>query len=181
MRREYAGFTLVELLTALAILMLLLGALSSFTVGTCRSYRSAWSHAQLSAVAEDVVLQELSLAGYGLVLHEASAAAATVGININARADLSDSVRMHHLEHRWRAQPEWQETTLDAATDGQGNWNLYRREAGATRQPAVQGVTNLKLHSFINEAREQILPRWSGRLAPSDQRAGGAPQLRMGR
>jgi prepilin-type N-terminal cleavage/methylation domain-containing protein len=154
-----SGFTLAEVLVALAILAVLLTVLGHFTLGSLRAYRAALQlleRAQIVALAEEVVLQEIGLAGYGLTLEESQQA--TVEVSINPQANRSDSVRVHYLEERWLQQPERQGITIDAARDGTGSPNLYRREPGATRQPAVQGVTNLKLFRFIDEEGRQSNP-----------------------
>jgi prepilin-type N-terminal cleavage/methylation domain-containing protein len=168
-QRRGAGFTLTEALVALAIFALLLVTVGHFTVGSVRAYRAALQlleRSQITALAEEVVLQEIGLAGYGLAPAAGGPAAATVEISVNPQPDRSDSIRVHYLEERWLAAPQLQEITIDVVRDSNGNPNLYRRQQGATRQPAVQGVTNLKLFRFIDESGQQTDPAagWPQRI-----------------
>jgi prepilin-type N-terminal cleavage/methylation domain-containing protein len=162
------GFTLAEVLTALALLAVVLLAVGHFTVGSVRTWRAALQlleRAQLTAVAEEVVLQELGLAGYRLEAFDPPQA--TVEISVNPHPERSDSVRVHYREERWLAAPQLQDITIDVTSDAQGNRNLYRREHGATRQPAVQGVTNLKLFRFIDGDGQLLDPAgvWPQRIS----------------
>lgn len=145
------GFTLIEILVGLAILGLILLALGQYVTGSVRNYQQTAAmleRVQLESIARNVVVRELSFAGYGRgFIGELSGP--TVQIGVADREDRSDTFRIHYLEERWLAEPVQRQITLDVARDSNGLWNLYRREQGATRQPAVQEITNLKLIGLI--------------------------------
>lgn len=145
------GFTLPEVLTGLALMALLLLAVWQLLSGSLHSYRLATNmneRVHLETVARNVVIQELSFAGYGLGFM-GSFEGPTIQIGLDDRADRSDTFRVHYLEERWLQSPVQRNVTIDAARDSAGVYNLYRREEGATRQPAVQDVTNVKLSAVV--------------------------------
>lgn len=150
-RRQPGGFTLVEILVGLAILVILGLALSQYFTSSIRSYQQTTAmleRVQLESIARNVVVQELSFAGYGQgFIGEFTGP--TIEIGLSGREDRSDTFKVHYLEEQWSASPVQRHVTIDVTRDSKGNWNLYRREEGATRQPAVQEVTNLKLIGFI--------------------------------
>ncbi len=158
MRRKH-GFTLVELLVGMAVLGVVLLAVVQFAAGSWRNYRAAVrliERSQIESTARDVVVQELGLAGYGLGLH-GELPGATVEIGIGSGADRSDAFTVHYLEERWLAEPQRRSITIDVMRDSGGHSNLYRREETATRQPAVQEVTNLKLVALYDDRGQQVL------------------------
>lgn len=154
------GFTLSELLTGLLVLGVLLVAGAEFTRLSVRQYRRAGSmmeRVQLESTARNAVIQELGFAGYGRgFLGDFSGS--TVEVRPGRDADTPDVFRIHYLEERWLETPQERHITFEVARDGSGTWNLYRREDGATRQPAVQDVTNLKLLSFVDGAGQLSTP-----------------------
>lgn len=145
------GFTLPEVLMSLVVLGLLLLAMGQYVTGSVRNYRQTAAmleRVQLESIARNVVVRELSFAGYGRgIIGEFSGP--TIEIGVSDREDRSDTFRIHYLEEQWLAAPVQRQITIDVARDSGGIWNLYRREEGATRQPAVQEVTNLKLVGFV--------------------------------
>ena len=145
------GFTLPEVLVSLAILGLILLALGQYVTGSVRNYRQTTTmleRVQLESTARNVVVRELSFAGYGRGFI-GGFSGPTIEIGLADREDRSDTFRVHYLEERWLAEPVQRQITFDVARDGNGLWNLYRREQGATRQPAVQEITNLKLVGLV--------------------------------
>lgn len=167
MKRQ--GFTLVEILVSLVLLGLLLLALSQYFTGSARNYRESAAmleRVQLESTARNVVIRELSFAGYGGgFIGEFTGP--TIEIGLADREDRSDTFRIQYLEERWLAEPEQRNITIDVARDSNGLWNLYRREQGATRQPAVQEITNLKLAAFVTIDGQVQLPDepWPAEIA----------------
>lgn len=156
--RRPAAYTLVELLIGLAILALLLTAAVHWAVGNIRTYQhtsSMLERVQLEATARNVVVQELSFAGYGRGFI-GELGGPTIEIGLSGREDRSDTFRVHYLEERWLSEPVVRDITLDVMRDAAGESNLYRREQGATRQPAVQDVTNLKLLGLVSPQGDYI-------------------------
>lgn len=151
MNRHPAGYSLIELLISLAVLAVLMAAALHWAIGNIRSYQhtsSMLERVQLESIARNVVVHELSFAGYGRGFI-GELGGATVQIGVADREDRSDTFRVHYLEERWLSEPLSRHITLDVMRDSAGQYNLYRREAGATRQPAVQDVTNLKLLGLV--------------------------------
>lgn len=149
--RPARGFTLPEVLTGLVLMALLLLAVWQLLSGSLHSYRLAIDmneRVHLETVARNVVIQELSFAGYGLGFI-GSFDGPTIEIGLVPDEDRSDTFRVHYLEERWLETPVQRHVTIDVARDAAGSYNLYRREEGASRQPAVQEVTNLKLASVV--------------------------------
>ena len=167
--RAAGGFTVPELLIGLAVTAIMGLAIFQYLTSTVRSYRAASDmvdRVQLESMARNVVVAELSMAGNGAGL-VGDLDGPTVEIGLASREDQSDTFTIRYLADRWLAEPEVRHITMDVARDSQGNWNLYRREEGATRQPAVQEVTNLKLLNFMNEAGEYVAassPDWPDRI-----------------
>lgn len=167
MRRQ--GFTLVEILVGLVLLGLLLLGLGQYFTGSVRNYRESAAmleRVQLESTARNVVIRELSFAGYGSgFIGEFTGP--TIEIGVADREDRSDTFRIQYLEERWLAEPEQREIIIDVARDSNGLWNLYRREQGATRQPAVQEITNLKLAALVTTDGKVLMPDepWPAEIA----------------
>src|SRR5690554_1778643 len=159
-RRNAGGFTLVEILVGLAILVILGLAVSQYFTSSIGSYRKTAAmleRVQLESIARNVVVRELSFAGYGQgFIGEFSGP--TIEIGLSGREDRSDTFKVHYLEEQWLASPVQRHVTIDVVKDSGGNWNLYWREEGATRQPAVQDVTNLKLIGIITLDGSLLMP-----------------------
>lgn len=154
------GFTLVELLTGLVLLGLLLLAVGQFAHGSLASYRGTMTlieRGQLERAARDVVIQEIGLAGYGQGFLGALDGPVLL-VATDPRPERSDAFLIHYIDERWLQEPQRRSIHFDVARDAMGTWNLYRREEGATRQPAVQDVTNLKLVALIAEDGRQVPP-----------------------
>jgi len=163
------AFTLPEVLMTLSITVILGLALMQFMTTTVSGYRAAADMAervQLESTAANVVVMELSFAGYGDGMF-GDLDGPTIEIGLSGREDRSDTFRVHYLEERWLETPVARNVTIDVKQDSKGGWNLYRREDGATRQPAVQDVTNLKLLGLITESGELLSPEaaWPERIS----------------
>ncbi len=157
--RGHRGFTLVELLTGLAILGVVLAAMAHWTIGSIQGYRQTTDmleRVQLESIARNVVVRELSFAGYGQGFI-GDVTGPTIEIGLSGRDDRSDTFRVHYMEERWLSEPVERNITLDVMRDSAGQYNLYRREDGATRQPAVQDVTNLKLLGLVTAEGNYIM------------------------
>lgn len=158
--RTRQGFTVPELLTGLLILGIVVAAAADYTQLALRHYRNTASmleRIQLESLARNAVIQEIGFAGYGGdFLGEFGGYTIEVGLGRNA--DTADTFRIHYLEERWLESPVERHITFDVARDSGGTWNLYRREEGGTRQPAVQDVTNLKVLGFVDQDGELVMP-----------------------
>ena len=158
--RPARGFTLPEVLITLLIAGVIIVAAAEYASLTWTHYRKTGdtlNRIQLEAIARNAVVQELGFAGYGRgFLGEFDGN--TIEVGLGATADSPDTFRIHYLEERWLEEPLERHITLDVARDSGGTWNLYRREEGATRQPAVQDVTNLKVTGFVDEEGQLRMP-----------------------
>ena len=168
-QRQANGFTLSEVLIGMAILAVLLLAISQYFTSSLSSYRRATEmleRVQLESIARNVVVKELSFAGYGQGLF-GDFSGPTIEIGVSGREDRSDTFKVHYLEEQWLSAPVQRHVTIDVTRDASGTWNLYRREEGATRQPAVQDVTNLKLIALVALDGSLLLPHeaWPDEIA----------------
>lgn len=135
------GFTLIEMLIALAIFGLLLTGL----LQTERGYRQA-------AVDEDAALRiQRKLAAIELLRAELGMAGYRHGgADLETtRAGATDRIVFRYLEDRIAAAPSVREIAFDAGRDRNGTPSLYRREGTSFRQPAVAGVTELRVVGWV--------------------------------
>lgn len=159
------GFTLPEVLVALAITGIVLLVAWSFARSNLITYQQTMQlieHAQLERAAADVVIQEIGLAGHGDgILGSLSGPAISV-----TTGGASDTVTVNYVEERWLAEPLVRSISFTQGKDSTGQPNLYRQEAGATRQPAVQEVTGFRVAAFIDESGTRQLPGgpWPARI-----------------
>lgn len=136
-----AGFTLIETLIALAVFGLLLTGLLQAE----RGYRQAVVdedvalRAQRKLAAVELLRAELGTAGYR---HDGADLVTT-------RAAGSDRIRFRYLEDRLATAPAVREVAFDAGTDRSGSPSLYRREGSSYRQPAVAGVSELRVIGWV--------------------------------
>ena len=137
-----SGFTLVEMLVALAVFGLFLGGLLQAE----RAFRSAEAdedqalrEQQKQAVVE-LLRAELAMAGYRL---DGPGVQALVGGG-------SDRVTIRYLEDRMVAEPFVRTVAFDAGQDRSGVASLYRREGLGYRQPAVAGVAELRVLAWLD-------------------------------
>ena len=140
------GFSLLEVVLASALLVLLLTAAAGLIGSAGRAEESGGAAAERDGAARlalGLLRAELGLAGSdpdgtgawaGLPPIEVGPAAAGFGDRIVVR--YVDPVA-GPVEAAW-----------EAGRDGAGRSNLYRSEPGATRQPAVQGVTRLQVREL---------------------------------
>jgi prepilin-type N-terminal cleavage/methylation domain-containing protein len=156
------GFSLAEMLVACALLSLLLLSASAVHVEARRSTSLSEEVAlrgQVIELASELLHYHLALAGH----HGVNEPAADLGgpaMSIAAGATPGgDRMGVRYLEERWYREPEVRTLYFDVKRDSNGTWNLYQREAGATRQPAVQLVNALELVAYIAP---------DGSLLPSD-------------
>lgn len=132
-----SGFTLLEMLIALAVFGLFLAGLMHAE----RAYHRAVTvedealRMQLKQAAVELLRSELGMAGYR---HS--------GPDIwveHGRA--TDRITFSYLEDRLEAAAEVRTVTFDAGTDREGRASLYRKEGTSNRQPAVSGLSALRV------------------------------------
>jgi prepilin-type N-terminal cleavage/methylation domain-containing protein len=135
------GFTLIEVLIAIAVFGLVLTGLMQAE----RGYRRATVdedtalRIQRQLAAIELVRAELGMAGYR---HDGADVIATHGGS-------TDRIAFRYLEDRIAAGPTVRDVAFDAGTDRNGSPSLYRREGSANRQPAVAGVTELRVVGWV--------------------------------
>ena len=154
MRRTH-GFTLVELLAAAAILGVLLVLASSMTVQAARAGASVDETAQreqLEALTRELLREQLQLAAFGPAAGDVWESKLQLGIHVGGAGAGGDVLEVSYLEDRWSRTPQRETVRLEARRDSNRNWNLYLRQEGATRQPAVQEVSGLRVISFATPA-----------------------------
>lgn len=155
---DQRAFTLVELLLALAIGALLLLLLLSFLRTTRHSSsvvtRDADDALALQLAAE-LLREELRLTGA-----QPWPAATAPGID-DVAAFLSAPLRiephgsehrllLRYLDHRLSGPPLARDLAFEVDNDSAGESQLYRRAAGAPRQPLVAGVNGLQLVAIVD-------------------------------
>jgi type II secretory pathway component PulJ len=147
------GTSLPEMLVSCALLSLLL----LLATGMHAEAR------KVSALAEEVALRgqivelagellryHLGLAGHGGLSATASAPTGpALELARGSAAGGSDALTVRYVEERWYLEPEERVLTFDVKRDSNGLWNLYQRDEGATRQPAVQHVEDLRVAGFL--------------------------------
>lgn len=155
---DQRAFTLLELLVALAIGALLLAALLAFMRSTRHSATTLVSSADDALalqLAAELLREELHLAGARPWPH-----GAVPGVD-DPDAWLSAPLRieplgtghrfaLRYLDHRLNGPPLARDLAFEVGIDGSGDSQLYRRAAGAARQPLVAGVSLLKLVATVD-------------------------------
>lgn len=153
------GFTLVELLVAMAVASLVLTLLAVAIVGGARGagrLTDATERSQRRALAWALLRQEVELAGRGLgdgsegdrsmdVEESGHHGLADVGLvlDLDPAGDGGDRVGVRYLAEAHRRDPVVVEAWFFAAADGSGRPNLVRRPTGGVRQPWLLGVDGI--------------------------------------
>ena len=109
--------------------------------------READHRAQVAELAAEVLGYHLGLAGHrGLAdLVELGGP----GLTLARSGAGPHALAVRYLEERWSGEPVLRALRLEVGKDGRGEWNLYLREEGAVRQPAVQGVSGLRVTGLV--------------------------------
>lgn len=166
--RVLRGFTLIEVLVVLAIGALLITMVAGFMRSTRHSAATVNAHADDALalqLAAELLREELRLAGAqtwppldvpGIDDVAAWLAPALVVATVGA----GHSLRLRFLDHRLAGAPLPRDLTFEVAVDASGESQLYRRAAGAARQPFVGGVTALRLVATV-DVNGSLSP-WSG-------------------
>jgi len=76
------------------------------------------------------------------------------------------SLRVRYVDDRLAGTPVARDVTFEVGVDGRGVTQLYRRPAGATRQPLVEGVDSLRLVGVVEDGI-LIAPPVAGAYRPS--------------
>lgn len=152
------GFTLVELLVAMAIAALLLGLVASL-LGSARAASSAEESAteprRVLALASELLSEEIGLAGHRpwRVVEAGAVDAVTVSAGPAGHA-----IRVRFIDDRLAGPAMERDVTFEADLDSSGEPQLYRSGSGSVRQPLVGGVTSLHVESIVTSAGETVAP-----------------------
>lgn len=152
------GFTLVEMLVALALGALLLGLVGALLTGGRRhgaATEAAVDAAATLRLAAELLREELRLTGAapwptpgavpdvpdveGWLATPLTLVVSAAGSVVGAR----------YVDHRLADGPVARDLTFEAAPDGAGEPQLYRRQAGSPRQPLVAGIDRLTVLEVI--------------------------------
>lgn len=139
MRRR--GWTLVELLVALALTAVLGTLLLGAARGTVR----------LGAAVEESSDRDGARRVAAALLRHALESAGRGGLEPALRfeadgaGERGDVLHVAYRREAWHVEPVTVRAAYFAATDGAGRPNLYRRPEGAVRQPLVLGVEALRV------------------------------------
>jgi type II secretory pathway component PulJ len=157
-----AGSTLAEMLMACGLLSMLLLAAAGMHAEARRSTTASQEVAlrgQIVELAAELLQYHLGLAGHRGVKQEGDLQGPALAVGPGAGQGGSDTLAVRYIEERWYGGAELRALRFDVKRDGNGLWNLYQQEAGATRQPAVQRVSGLAIVNFVGT---------DGRLLPGD-------------
>ncbi len=151
-RRE-GGFTLLELLLAVALLIVVLATLATLFANSREAYgvnEEITDRQQTIQSAINVFRYEISLAGYRGTCAGAPTRSFAEPTFELARGDVSDSVTVRYFEDRWPANAcgTLRETTL-FVDDGQNV--LYMRRDGGTPEPALANVHSFRVVNFMDQ------------------------------
>ncbi|MFA5550803.1 MAG: type II secretion system protein [Trueperaceae bacterium] len=167
------AFTLTEVLVALGIAGLLLVALAGFV----RSARGAAVASETSSeaaatirLASELLREELLLAGSapwplptggeaveGLEAAQTAAQFLAQGLEVHASPG-GHALRLVYIDDRVAGRPVARQLAFEAAADGQGNPQLYRRSGSSPRQPWVAGVEAMTVVGAIGVTGELLGP-----------------------
>lgn len=161
--RAASGFTLVEVLTTLALAALLLALVGALLVGGKRhgaATESAVDAAAMLRLAGELLREELRLAGAApwprpAAVPDVPDVEAWLAVSLRLTA-AGDSIRVRYVDHRLLGGPEARDLAFEAARDGAGEAQLYRRQAGAPRQPLVAGVDRLAVRAVVDAAGRSL-------------------------
>lgn len=147
------GSSLVEMLVACALLAMLLAAAAGVHAEARMSAAATEDIAQrgqLVELASELLHYHIGLAGHrGLSDPLFDLAGPALSFSRGASQGGNDLLAVRYAEERWYQPAQLRALNFDVKRDSRGLWNLYQREEGATRQPAVQQVDGLKVTSFI--------------------------------
>ena len=155
------GLTLVELLVALAVASLIALALSHSLRSTrvsAAAVDEALDPVQLLDLAAELLGEEVSRAAYlGWPVPDVIADLpdgvgapqfVTPGLVIRA-APAGDSLGVRYVDDTLADGPRARVVSYEAGSDSAGEPQLYRRAAGASRQPIVAGVESLAVVGLV--------------------------------
>lgn len=172
-----AGLTLVELLVALGIVGVVTVAFASLVVGARRTASSTALRSdahQTLDLADGLLAEELRLAGSvpwprpelvdGV---EDVDGFLEVALWLETDADGPEvAVRLRFVDPRGAGTPVARDVTFEVGVDARGAWQLYRRPAGASRQPLVEHVRSLRLAGIVVDGVLHPVPA-AGTYRPS--------------
>lgn len=148
MKRAHAGFTLLELLLAAAMLGTLLALLAGLLQSTGRAHNATeeLSFEQQSAeAAEELLRYELGLAGY----RGADANYASRDFGGLPAFELSPDrkhITVRFFEDKFQTQPEFNEVSFKIKSDGTA---LVRKVGRGTFQEVARGISGLEITEFM--------------------------------
>ena len=152
--RSLTGFTLLEILVALALASLLAAALGWSVQATARttgSVAAATDAAQRRALAASLLRGEIERAGRGGPEHDGRLA-----IRRDPEGGGGDALEIGYLAEADRVEATVLRASFFAARDAADRPNLYRQPPGAVRQPWLLGVTGVHLLGGRDDAGRPI-------------------------
>lgn len=154
------GAALIEMLVACTLLSLLLFTATAVHAGARRASQLSQELAHRSQVIElstELLRYHVGLAGHRGVSAPADLEGPALAVLRPSSSGASDALSVRYSEERWYSPPSIRSLRFDVKRDTKGLWNLYQREEGARRQPAVQRVSGLRIESF-SKADGGIVP-----------------------
>lgn len=165
------GFTLTEVLVASAIAGLLMVALVGFVRSARGAALASESASEVSTtlrLATELLREELLLAGSapwplpegagavdGLEGALTTAQFLAQGFQVST-APGGHALRLVYVDDRVAGRPVARYLTFEAAVDGQGQPQLYRRSGTAPRQPWVAGVEEMTVVGAVTATGEMV-------------------------
>lgn len=152
--RRSNGFTLLEMLVAMGVLLVVLGVVLVFLVQSNRSYVAQERVSDRQAAADSAIqlmVYEVGLAGYkGVGENDPTKSFAsgsnTLVINRGGGTNVPDEITVRYFEDRFVGAP--QEVVVSYSVDTAAG-RLIRREGTADPQEMIDGVSNLKVVQFL--------------------------------
>lgn len=155
-----AGLTLVEVLVALAVVGVVTAAFASLVVSARRTASSAALRSdtqQTLDLAGGLLTEELRLAGSApwprpALVDGVEDVDAFLEVALWLETDAHDpevAVRLRFVDVRGAGTPVARDMTFEVGVDARGAWQLYRKPAGASRQPLVENVRSLRLAGIV--------------------------------
>lgn len=170
-RARPSGFTLVEVLVALALGALLLGLVGALLAGGRRHGAATETTVDAAAtlrLAAELLREELRLTGAAPWPTPAAVPdvpdvegwlAAPLTLVVSATGSV---VGARYVDHRLADGPVARDLTFEAAPDGAGEPQLYRRQAGSPRQPLVAGIDRLAVLEVVTASGVGLSPQAAG-------------------
>jgi prepilin-type N-terminal cleavage/methylation domain-containing protein len=153
-RRALTGFTLLEVLVALALATLLATALAWSVQATTRvagDVAATTDAAQQRALAASLLRGEIERAGRGGPEHDGRLA-----IRRDPGGGGGDALEVGYLAEADRAEATVLRASFFAGRDAADRPNLYRQSPGAVRQPWLLGVTGVHVVGGRDDAGAPI-------------------------